>query len=319
MEKNLTGISNIAIGGNAMRYHTDSDYNVAIGSATMQNVSVGTFNVALGYHAGYNTKGDNNVMIGQAAGYSSGPTTVDFNVFIGYYAGRLFVSGSDNIGIGKNAMYQAGKLGTNANDNVAVGENALYNAGGLRNVGIGLSAMSQMTVGNDNVAVGYGAGQQLASGNRTSGSNSVYVGQLTKSGENNSSNEIVIGSNAIGKGTNTVVLGDDTITDIYLSEDKGAIVYGGTFSGSAFIDDGTQLNVPDYVFEPEYDLKSLEYVETHISQSKHLPGVPSREDKEGWVSYDMGGRDMLLLEKIEELTLYIIDLEKRIKILEENK
>jgi len=33
----------------------------------------------------------------------------------------------------------------------------------------------------------------------------------------------------------------------------------------------------------------------------------------------MGGRDMLLLEKIEELTLYIIDLEKRIKVLEENK
>ena len=233
MEKNLTGISNIAIGGNAMRYHTDSDYNLAIGINAMQNVSVGTYNVALGYTAGYNTGGDNNVMIGQAAGYSSGPTTVDFNVFIGYYAGRLFVSGSDNVGIGKNAMYQAGKLGTNATDNVAVGENALYNAGGLRNVGIGLSAMSQMRVGNDNVAVGYGAGQQLASGNRTSGSNSVYVGQLTKSGENNSSNEIVIGSNAIGKGTNTVVLGDDTITDIYMSEDVGAKLHTGDVSGSA--------------------------------------------------------------------------------------
>jgi hypothetical protein len=321
MERNLTGVQNIAIGGNAIRYHTDSDYNIAIGVNAMQNVSVGTptYNIAVGYWAGYNSKGDNNVMIGQAAGYSSGPTTVDFNVFIGYYAGRLFVSGSDNVAVGKNAMYQGGKLGTNATDNVAVGENALYNVGGLRNVGIGLSAMSQMRVGNDNVAVGYRAGQLLASGNRTSGSNSVYIGHTTISGTNNSSNEIVIGANAIGKGTNTVVLGDDTITDIYLSEDKGAIVYGGTFSGSAFIDDGTQLNVPDYVFEPEYDLKSLEYVETHISQSKHLPGVPSRDDKEGWVSYDMGGRDMLLLEKIEELTLYIIDLEKRIKILEENK
>jgi hypothetical protein len=43
----------------------------------------------------------------------------------------------------------------------------------------------------------------------------------------------VIGTSAVGKGANTVTIGDDNVTDIYLSEDKGAIVYAGTFSGSA--------------------------------------------------------------------------------------
>jgi hypothetical protein len=76
--------------------------------------------------------------------------------------------------------------------------------------------------------------------------------------------------------------------------------------------------VPDYVFESNYDLKSLSYVETFVSQSLHLPNVPGRDDFEGWKSYDVGGRDMLLLEKIEELTLYVIRLEKRVKELENN-
>ena len=41
-------------------------------------------------------------------------------------------------------------------------------------------------------------------------------------------------------------------------------------------------NVPDYVFESDYDLKSLSYVETFVSQSLHLPNVPGRDDLEGW-------------------------------------
>ena len=93
----------------------------------------------------------------------------------------------------------------------------------------------------------------------------------------------------------------------------------GTMQATHFTGDGAGLtNVPDYVFESDYDLKSLSYVETFVSQSLHLPNVPGRDDLEGWKSYNVGGRDMLLLEKIEELTLYVIRLEKRIKELENN-
>ena len=91
-----------------------------------------------------------------------------------------------------------------------------------------------------------------------------------------------------------------------------AISSSGFVYAKRFNDDGTNLNVPDYVFEPEYTLKPLSEVEEHILSSKHLPNVPSREDKEGWKELSMGDRDMKLLEKIEELTLYIIDLQKQI-------
>ena len=93
----------------------------------------------------------------------------------------------------------------------------------------------------------------------------------------------------------------------------------GTVQASHFTGDGAGLtNVPDYVFEPEYVLRSLSDVEEFVSESKHLPGIPSMNDMSEWKQYSVGDRDMLLLEKIEELTLYVIRLEKRIKDLENN-
>jgi hypothetical protein len=76
-------------------------------------------------------------------------------------------------------------------------------------------------------------------------------------------------------------------------------------------------NVPssDYVFEEDYELMSVREVEAYITQHKHLPDVPSAEEfKQGYKAGDM---DDLLLRKIEELTLYIIEQEKRIEELEE--
>ena len=93
----------------------------------------------------------------------------------------------------------------------------------------------------------------------------------------------------------------------------------GTVEASHFTGDGAGLtNVPDYVFEPESVLRSLSDVEEFVSESKHLPGIPSMNDMSEWKQYSVGDRDMLLLEKIEELTLYVIRLEKRIKDLENN-
>ena len=93
----------------------------------------------------------------------------------------------------------------------------------------------------------------------------------------------------------------------------------GTVEASHFTGDGAGLtNVPDYVFEPEYILKPLNELETFVSQSKHLPGIPSMDAMHEWKKYSVGDRDMMLLEKIEELTLHVIRLEKRIKDLENN-
>ena len=52
---------------------------------------------------------------------------------------------------------------------------------------------------------------------------------------------------------------------------------------------------------------------------KHLPGIPSIDDINGWKELSVGDRDMKLLEKVEELTLYVISLQKQINELKNSK
>ena len=71
----------------------------------------------------------------------------------------------------------------------------------------------------------------------------------------------------------------------------------------------------DYVFADDYKLMSLYELEQYINTNKHLPSIPSAEEvaEEG---IDLGDMQKLMMEKIEELTLYIIEQEKRIQELE---
>jgi hypothetical protein len=66
---------------------------------------------------------------------------------------------------------------------------------------------------------------------------------------------------------------------------------------------------PDYVFEPTYDLKPLAEIETYIKENKHLPEVPSAKEMEK-NGVQLGEMNMLLLKKVEELTLHLIELKK---------
>jgi len=71
----------------------------------------------------------------------------------------------------------------------------------------------------------------------------------------------------------------------------------------------------DFVFESTYNLKSLAEVEKFISDNKHLPEISSASEmnKNG---VDLGDLNMKLLQKVEELTLYTIEQQKRIEKLE---
>ncbi|MCA6395890.1 MAG: hypothetical protein IM606_11950 [Cytophagales bacterium] len=69
---------------------------------------------------------------------------------------------------------------------------------------------------------------------------------------------------------------------------------------------------PDYVFEPTYDLKPLAEIETYIKENKHLPEVPSAKEMEK-NGVQLGEMNMLLLKKVEELTLYVISQQNKIK------
>ena len=69
-------------------------------------------------------------------------------------------------------------------------------------------------------------------------------------------------------------------------------------------------NWPDHVFMPGYKLRSLSEVESFINSNNHLPDVPSELDVTG-NGVNLGQMDAILLKKIEELTLYMIELKKR--------
>jgi hypothetical protein len=75
---------------------------------------------------------------------------------------------------------------------------------------------------------------------------------------------------------------------------------------------------PDYVFEESYQLMPLSDLEASIRKNKHLPNVPSAAEIEK-NGINMGVITKAYMEKIEELTLYIIQLEKRLKAVEEKK
>ena len=77
----------------------------------------------------------------------------------------------------------------------------------------------------------------------------------------------------------------------------------------------TTVPAPDYVFEEDYPLASLDEIKAYISANKHLPEVPSAKEMEA-NGIKLGEMNMLLLKKIEELTLLLIQQEERIKKLE---
>jgi hypothetical protein len=78
----------------------------------------------------------------------------------------------------------------------------------------------------------------------------------------------------------------------------------------------TQAGWSDYVFNTDYKLRSLSSLESFIKQNKHLPEIPSaKEVEENGIS--VGDTQALLLKKIEELSLYVIALNKKIE--EQNK
>jgi hypothetical protein len=74
---------------------------------------------------------------------------------------------------------------------------------------------------------------------------------------------------------------------------------------------------PDYVFGDDYKLMPIEDLEKSIRQNRHLPNIPSAAEVTAEKGFDLGDMNRRLLEKVEELTLYIIQLKKENKTLEQ--
>ncbi|MBK8847283.1 MAG: hypothetical protein IPO27_12360 [Bacteroidetes bacterium] len=76
---------------------------------------------------------------------------------------------------------------------------------------------------------------------------------------------------------------------------------------------------PDYVFDSSYKLMSLNDLELFIAKNGHLPDISSAKDIDSNSGYNLHTNNVQLLKKIEELTLYIIALNKEIDLLKKLK
>ncbi len=114
-------------------------------------------------------------------------------------------------------------------------------------------------------------------------------------------------------------------TLMYLDGDQGKLGIGVTsFDDSKLMVAGKitseeinvqVLNAPDYVFAADYKLPTLTEIRDHITEKGHLPEVPSAEEMHD-EGVELGKMNMLLLKKIEELTLYLMAQDDRLEKLE---
>lgn len=247
-----------------------NNHNVFIGYKTGEATTSGYGNIALGYYAfNTNTGGDFNIAIGDYVLENNGGSG---NIGIGQAALNLNTGGEQNISIGVSSSskltgsfnfaggYQSLKETTTGQYNVALGWRSLdANIEGEGDVAIGSDAGNNKTTGDNNVFVGLNSGATIGSGASLLTSNgSVFVGKSTRASIDGSTNEAVIGANAIGNGDNTFTAGDDNVTDAWMNEDGTAIVH----LGSILFPNGATIN--------NTDADTLEFVEANIMATGNL-------------------------------------------------
>lgn len=276
---------------------TTNRYNTAYGYESLKELTTGEWNLALGVSAMENS--DN----------------VSQNVAIGANSLR-YASGSFNMAVGTNALGAPGNTGSL---NMALGINSLLDlTTGSNTMAIGANA-GRGKNGDNNVYIGANAGYTSSAGSE---SNQLYI--ASSSAANGSS--LIRGDFALNtlkinsKTTGFLAVGDwDAITPMPTPAGYRLIVQDGILSEKIKVALRTSsTDWADYVFEPEYKAKmmKLEEVEKYTLKNKHLPNVPSADEmvKEG---LDVGKTSKMFMEKIEELTLYMIEMNKEIKALKE--
>ncbi len=326
-----TGLSNTAVGFHSLRSTTSGNYNTAFGDSALVDNTIGTSNVGIGAYTLYKmgttgqTAGLNNhVAVGTSAmAYYVGSSRGAPNTAVGSSAMALTTSGDGNTAVGGASMYAnttgqdntalgywSLRFNTTGRENLAIGTTSLrQNTIGIQNIGIGREALRNDSSGNGNVGIGYQVGYSNFNGSKNvfigfqagyseTGSNKLYIA--------NSSTPIplILGDFATGRvgiGTNKIA---DTAYKLFVET--------GIRTRKIKVD---AIAWADFVFEPSYQLLPLAEVSSFIQKHKHLPGVyPLAEVQEQGV--DLGANQVVLLQKIEELTLYIIDLDKKLVTLE---
>jgi len=251
--------------------------------------------------------GGTSVFVGHLAGSSAISTSPlilkvgSSNTFVGYESGKTNAEGSSNTFLG----YKSGNL-TDASRNVFLGYYAgQANVSGTSNTYVGTNAGADAT-GSLNVFLGYRAGSNETESNKLYVDNTVTGSPLIwgdfATDQLKFNGAVGIG----GNGTTGFGAFPTTASLIPLTNYK-LFVKGGILAEEVRVN--LQSNWADYVFAKDYKLKSLAEVEAYIKDNGHLPNVPSaKQVKEEGI--ELATMATIQQEKIEELTLYLIEQKK---------
>jgi trimeric autotransporter adhesin len=306
---NTTGDGNMFGGYNAGLANTTGGRNVFFGTYSGTNNTIGEDNFFLGYNSGAaNISGSGNCYLGTQSGNIA---TGNYNTFVGYSAGAGIATGTQNTYIGYGANGAAGLVNATAigygaaataNSTIVLGE------GATTITGKGLNPVNQ-------------SGLRL---NITSGSATTSVPGGKVLGVDGSGNVVLVAlSGATTSSVGQPVSDNWKEADGYLynNSTNGVVIKGTGLDGNSLIVKGgvlsKEVNVkvegseswPDYVFQPSYKRMSLDEVEKFITVNKHLPNVPSAAEM-AITGNNLGKTDVKLLEKVEELTLYLLEMKK---------
>jgi hypothetical protein len=267
----------------------------------------------MGSLSGYShTTGYASTFVGLSSGQST--TTANWGSFFGHQSGQYNTTGYQNTFIGSLSGY----LNTTGVNNTSVGHfSGGYNTTGQSNTYIGAYAGLQST-GSNNTMLGTTSGW-----NNTSGSGNVFIGHQSGYYETGS------GKLYIDNAATTVPLiyGDFAIdklvfngkTSIGTANQPTNVGGANTSAYNLFVKGGilsdevrVRIGWADYVFDKNYELKPLNELEAFINANKHLPNVPSASQVAA-DGLNLGDISRIQQEKIEELTLYVIDQDKQLK------
>lgn len=250
LASNTVGQQNAALGSGALAVNTSGQENTAVGYQALSLNTVGTGNTGIGWNALQDmVSGSENTAVGALSMQATTVTTASSNTAVGYKTLFTNTSGVNNVAIGVDALEFSTNTSSNTavgtqamignptgSNNTAVGNQALGGSGG-NSVAVGYKASASNTSGGTNVAVGYFAGETATAGNaNTTGSNNTYIGaQCGANTATQLSNSFCIGFQSLFGASNTGVLGNASVTDVYL----GSLTAAATLHDAAEIVSGT--------------------------------------------------------------------------------
>lgn len=217
-----TGVGVIYKGGSRWLYDFDPAHNGTVnpsGYNTFLGVEAG--NLTMGSTATNSYESSNNVGVGYRALLDI--TTGYDNSAIGEMAMRECTTCEENVSLGTLAM-MGSTSGFTGGKNVGIGKYSLYQiTSGDSNVAIGDNALMRLSSGSNNIGIGTKAGYYQSDGSNflSTPENSIYIGKDTNSGsdsaggEDDITNEIVIGYSATGNGANTITFGNTSISEFH--------------------------------------------------------------------------------------------------------